>query len=86
MASTSVRVDGSLRDQLKSTAARTGQSIADVIRHSLELYRAELFFDEVDAAYARLQADPKAWAEELEERRLSENTLMDDLEDDEWTE
>ncbi|MBM3477453.1 MAG: hypothetical protein FJX75_29640 [Armatimonadetes bacterium] len=86
MAGTMVRVDHQLRDDLKDTAAHTGQSIADVIRHSLELYRAELFFDEVDAAYARLQADPEAWAEELEERRLSENTITDDLEDDEWTE
>ncbi|HJN19257.1 MAG TPA: ribbon-helix-helix protein, CopG family [Armatimonadota bacterium] len=86
MASTSVRVDDSLRDELKNTAASTGQSIADVIRHALELYRAELFFDAADAAYARLQGDSGAWAEELEERRLSENTLMDDLGADEWTE
>jgi hypothetical protein len=30
---------------------------------------------------ARLRRDPVAWAEELEERRLFENTLMDGLED-----
>jgi hypothetical protein len=28
-----------------------------------------------------LEADPAAWAEDLEERRSREGTLMDDLED-----
>ena len=37
-------------------------------------------------AYARLRADPQAWAEELAERRLWECTLMDGLEDDPWEE
>jgi predicted DNA-binding protein len=86
MATTSVRMDSGLRDALKDLAARTGQSMADVISQAIELYATGLFFAEADAAYARLQADPKAWAEELEERRLWDNTLMDDLEDDEWTE
>jgi len=86
MATTSLRLDSGLRDALKGVATRTGQSMAQVIYHGLELYETELFFAEADAAYARLQADPEAWAEELEERRLWDNTLMDDLEDDEWTE
>ncbi len=38
----------------------------------------------VNASFARLRRDPVAWAEELEERRLYENTLMDGLEDDPW--
>jgi hypothetical protein len=40
------------------------------------------FLRRADQAYARLRADPEAWAEELEERRLLESTLMDGLEDD----
>jgi len=41
----------------------------------------------LDAAFKALKADPVAWAEELEERRLSENTLMDGLDPNEiWTE
>jgi hypothetical protein len=36
----------------------------------------------VNASFARLRRDPAAWAEELEERRLFENTLMDGLEDE----
>lgn len=42
------------------------------------------FMRRVNASFARLRRDPVAWAEELEERRLYENTLMDGLEDDPW--
>jgi hypothetical protein len=36
---------------------------------------------EFDAAYARLQADPVAWEEELAERAVWEVTLADGLDD-----
>ena len=49
-----------------------------------EIARREAFLRTADEAYARLQADPVLWAEELAERRLLEGTLMDDLEDDPW--
>lgn len=52
------------------------------LAYALERVRAWWFFTRVNATYRRLQADPAAWAEELEERRWSENTLMDGLEDE----
>lgn len=56
-----------------------------VARAVEELWREQLL-EEINASFARLREDPEAWAQELEERRLSENTLMDDLGDDEWVE
>jgi AbrB family looped-hinge helix DNA binding protein len=45
----------------------------------------ERFFDELDAMVAEAQQDPEGWAEELAERRLLENTLLDGLEEEpEW--
>ena len=45
------------------------------------------FWDEYNAAYARLRADPEAWRAELQERALWDNTLMDGLDPDEvWEE
>jgi hypothetical protein len=52
------------------------------LSHEEEAARREAFWEEVDASYARLRDDPVAWDEELEERRLWEATLLDDLEDD----
>jgi len=40
------------------------------------------FIYQLNAGYARLRRDPAAWAEELEEQRLWDRTLMDGLEDE----
>jgi len=42
----------------------------------------EAFLDEVNAAYARLRADRRAWEEELAERQLWDCALGDGLETD----
>jgi hypothetical protein len=40
----------------------------------------------VDRDYAALKADPQAWSQEVQERQLFDNTLMDGLDSDErWT-
>lgn len=51
---------------------------------STDEYRRRRFFRRVNAAYAALQADPAAWAEVMEERRVWEGTLMDGLEPEVW--
>ncbi len=53
-----------------------------VLDAAIEYYQRNNFVDEVNAAYARLKADPKAWSEELEERRASDGILMDGIEDE----
>ena len=49
---------------------------------SQEKCSRERIFQEADKAYAKLQADPKAWHEELKERALWETTLLDGWEDE----
>jgi hypothetical protein len=45
------------------------------------------YFEELNADFARLRADPAAWAEGLAERKLWEATLMEGLDAAElWTE
>ena len=53
-----------------------------VLDDAIERYRRDKFLDEVNAAYARLRADPEAWKEELDERLVVEGTLMDGLENE----
>jgi len=78
---TTVRVNDSTAAVLRDLARKSGVTIREVIDEAAEVLRRKRFMDEFNAAYARLRADPEAWAEELEERRLYENTLMDGLED-----
>ncbi len=81
MASTTVRVSEQTHELLRKLAAATGEPMQRVLERAVESYRREQFFAELDAAYARLQADPVAWEEELAERALLENTLADGLDD-----
>ena len=48
-----------------------------VLDATIEQYRRDLFFRDLDDGFARLRADPEAWEEEVSERRLWESTLMD---------
>ena len=41
--------------------------------------KTKQFWDEVNAGYAALRADPQAWAEEQADRTAMERTLMDGL-------
>ena len=51
-----------------------------ILDEAIDQYQRNKFLDEVNAAYARLRADPKAWKEELAERKDWDGTLMDGLE------
>ena len=56
-------------------------------RATLTKAQRQRFFEEANADYAALRADPVAWQEVLAERALWENTLMDGLDPTEvWTE
>ena len=81
MASTTVRVSEHTHELLRKLAASTGEPLQKVLERAVEHYRREQFFVELDAAYARLQADPVAWADELAERAELEGTLGDGLDD-----
>jgi predicted transcriptional regulator len=81
MASTKVRVSAEPHDVLRKLAAATGEPLERVLERAVESYRREQFYAEFDAAYARLQADPVAWEEELAERAVWEVTLADGLDD-----
>ena len=72
---------------LKELAEQTGQTMMDVLSKALDAYQRKLFFEQMNAGYAELRADPKAWAEHLAEREQWDTTLMDGLDlDERWTE
>jgi hypothetical protein len=66
---------------LRKLASATGEPLQKVLERAVESYRREQFFKELDAAYARLRADPVAWEEELAERALWEATLADGVDE-----
>lgn len=81
-----VRISVHAHQTLRQLSADAGEPMHTILDKALEQYRRQQFFTELDEAYAAIQADPDALAEEMKERILWDNTLMDGLDTREtWT-
>ena len=83
MPSANVRISPESRQTLRLLAREAGESMQAVLDKAIETYRREKFLREANAEFAALRSNPKAWKDELEERRLWDQTLMDGIESDE---
>ena len=83
MSAPTVRISKTSHRVLKTLSRQTGRTMTEVLDQALEAYRRKLFFEQMDAGYAELRADPKAWAEHEAERELWDVTLMDGLDPEE---
>ena len=86
MAMTTVKISTETRDKLANLAAARKRPMSEVLAEIVERERRRAFLEEANAAYARLRADPEAWADYQAEIRSMEGTLMDGLKDDPWVE
>jgi hypothetical protein len=87
MATPTISISESSQRLLQDLAARTGQTMSDVLDKALDAYRRKVFFDQLNAGYADLRADSEAWAAHEAERKMWDATLMDGLDPNErWTE
>jgi hypothetical protein len=64
---------------LQELAAQTGQTMVEVLDKALDSYRRKLFFEQLNAGYAALRADPAAWAQVEAERASMAGSQMDGL-------
>lgn len=86
MSTPTIQISESAQHTLRELAEQTGQTTMDILDKALDAYRRKLFFDQLNAGYAALRADPDAWAAEMQERKVWDATLMDGLDADErWT-
>ena len=87
MPGSTVRISDGSRKILRDLSRKRKSSMQHVLDEALREYQAKVYFDELSAYYRELKADPAAWAEEMEERRLWDATLMDGIDTDEcWNE
>lgn len=82
MSSTTVRVSKETHQGLRQIALKEEKSIQTILEGFVAAYRRRMFLEEGNRAYETLRRDPKAWAEEIEERNAWENTLADGLKED----
>ena len=77
--SLNIRIIPSAKAALRQLAKSEGKPMQAVLDAAIERYQRDKFLDQVNAAFARLKADDKAWNEELAERQAWDRTLMDGL-------
>ena len=82
-----LRIGEDTHRMLRQLARVEGVSMQVVLNKALTEYRKKQFFESLGAAFSALKNDPKAWAEEQQERQVWANTLSDNAEPDEiWKE
>jgi len=78
----SIRIDENAGKFLHEISQQEKISIQAVVEKAIENYRHQYVLAKTNRAYAKLRTNPKAWEEEINERRNWESTLSDGLEDD----
>jgi hypothetical protein len=82
MASATVKVNAETYAKLKEAVAETGEPMIEVLAKAVEAYRRRVFLEGVNADFATLRNDRRAWTEEQAERAAWDATTADGLEGD----
>jgi predicted transcriptional regulator len=77
-----VRMSQETYNSVKSIARRKKEKIQTVLEEAVRDYKKKQFFEDLDAAYARLIANPESRAEEEAEREEWDIALQDGIEDE----
>jgi hypothetical protein len=83
MATTTLRVSERARDILRRLSAKREISMVEAVDVLTTEWEKQQFFQSLNESYAALKANPDVWQEELEERRLWDQALTDDLNESE---
>jgi hypothetical protein len=67
---------------MKQRADKHHISVSHVIADLLDAEKERQFWEDVDASYIAMRADPEAWLEEMAIRWELDGTLMDGMEDE----
>jgi hypothetical protein len=80
MASTQVRISSATHQLLRHLSAEVGESMQTIVEAAIEQYRRRRFLEGLNQDFKALKADTQAWQEELAERALWDNALLDGVE------
>lgn len=74
-----VRMDQADKSVLDQLSAKTGESAPRLLHRAVTQLKKDIFFEQMNNAYADLKQDKAAWENEKKERALFENSLKDGL-------
>lgn len=82
-----IRVGRSSLQTVRQIARRRGESMQSVVERAIDELSRKQMIDDANAVYAALRNNSAAWGAEVEERKVYEGSLRDDLELNEvWSE
>jgi predicted transcriptional regulator len=76
---TTIRVTKELYNAIRALSSQQNDTVQTVLEEAVKEYKRRRFFEQMDAAFARLRADEADWKEELSERRAWDGLLMDGI-------
>jgi len=82
VSSVTVRISTASRETLRKLARQAGTSLQAFLERAIEEHETRQFLEAANRSYAALRKNPKAWEQELRERRAWNATLSDGLEED----
>ncbi len=74
-----VQISKQTYQQLVELAKASGLFMQAVLECAVEAYRRQSFLEALNADFAALRQNPQEWEAEMQERKLWEQTLADDL-------
>ena len=80
MASTQVRISSTTHQILRHLSTEAGESMQTIVEEAIEQYQRRRFLEGLNQDFKTLKEDAQAWQEELAERSLWDNTLLDGAE------
>ncbi len=75
-----VRVNEATHLTIRNLAKEFGESMQSIVDKAVERYKRELFLEGLNQDFRNLQENEADWNDELAERKLWENTLLDGVE------
>lgn len=78
---TNVRIQAKAYEKLREMAHAAGTTMPQALTEAIDARYRKWLLEGLAEDYRKLRADPKAWTEELKERALWDQTLLDGLED-----
>jgi predicted transcriptional regulator len=81
MESHTIRVNKKTIDEVRELAEKAETTMTAIVEAAVREYRAARFWQELNAGYAALKADPEAWADYQKEISAWDCTLSDGLEE-----
>ena len=82
MSALTVRINPRCHAKLREIAKETREPMTAVLEKAIEEYRRQQFLRKLNAEFALLRKNNKAWKQELKERAAWDATLSDGLGDD----